>query len=83
MSIEWFRLFLYNMKQIILYRLIVLIVVNIITLTTWADIEINQKNFPDANFRDYLLSQDYGKDGIIDNIELSRLYSLSLVSTKK
>ena len=78
MSIEWFRLFLYNMKQTILYRLIVLIVVNIITLTTWADIEINQKNFPDANFRDYLLSQDYGKDGIIDNIELSRLYSLSL-----
>lgn len=36
-----------------------------------ADVEINSENFPDANFRSYLLSQDYGKDGIITDSEIA------------
>ena len=30
--------------------------------TATGDIEINETNFPDAKFRDWILSQSYGKD---------------------
>lgn len=33
-------------------------------------ITIDATNFPDANFRNYLLEQDYGKDGILSDDEL-------------
>lgn len=36
-------------------------------------IEINVTNFPDANFRKYLLEQDYGKDGIISKEEIEKV----------
>ncbi len=31
----------------------------------WAQLLINEENFPDENFRNYLLAQDYGKTGKI------------------
>ena len=31
----------------------------------WADVAINATNFPDANFRKFLLSIDDGKDGVL------------------
>lgn len=38
-----------------------------------ADVEINETNFPDANFRSYLLSQnyDYDGDGLITDTEIA------------
>ena len=37
-----------------------------VTLTAAAqDVEINETNFPDENFRNYLLKQSYTKDGVI------------------
>ena len=38
-----------------------------------ADVEINETNFPDANFRNYLLSQnyDYDGDGLITDTEIA------------
>lgn len=38
-----------------------------------ADVVINETNFPDANFRAYLLSQPYGEDGIITDDEISEI----------
>ena len=35
------------------------------------DIEINATNFPDANFRSYLLSRSYGSDGVLTQDEIN------------
>ena len=35
------------------------------------DIVINDTNFPDANFRNYLLSQSFGSDGVITEAEIA------------
>ena len=37
---------------------------------TAQDIAINAENFPDENFRNYLLDQDYGADGVITEFEI-------------
>jgi hypothetical protein len=34
------------------------------------NIEINSINFPDTNFRNYLLSQPYGNDSILTDVEI-------------
>ena len=39
-------------------------------------IEINAANFPDENFRNYLLKQDYGKDGVPTDEEIKGITSL-------
>ncbi len=50
-----------------------------IAIGTKADVEINSDNFPDDIFRNYLLSQDYGKDGIITDSEIALpIYKLSV-----
>lgn len=41
-------------------------------------IEINSTNFPDANFRNYLLEQDYGEDGIITGDEINSITRLDV-----
>ena len=56
----------------------------------WIDFElisINEANFPDANFRNYVLAQSYGADGIITNLEISAVkempvYSREIVNLK-
>ncbi|MBR6894039.1 MAG: hypothetical protein IKN15_12560 [Bacteroidaceae bacterium] len=42
-------------------------------MTAWADVEINETNFPDENFRNYLLSDEYGygKDGVLTDSEIA------------
>ena len=42
-------------------------------MTAWADVEINETNFPDENFRAWLLSQEYGKDGKLTNEEIANI----------
>ena len=34
-------------------------------------VDINAENFPDANFRNWLLSQSYGKDAVITDAEMA------------
>ena len=34
-------------------------------------VDINEENFPDANFRKWLLAQDYGKDAVITDAEMA------------
>ena len=48
--------------------------------TAWADVRINSANFPDANFRNYLLEQDYGSDGKLTNAEIAGVTSISVPS---
>lgn len=44
------------------------------------NIVINATNFPDDNFRKYLLEQDYGKDGVITEDELKTIRYISVDS---
>ena len=43
-----------------------------------ADVEINEKNFPDGIFRNWLLSQDYGSDGVLTKSEIARVTSIDV-----
>ena len=49
--------------------------------TAWADVEINETNFPDAIFRNYLLSQDYGSDGKLTDEEIAGVTSINVSGT--
>ena len=42
------------------------------------DIAINEENFPDENFRNYLLEQNYGSDGVITDNEIEEIISISV-----
>lgn len=44
-------------------------------------ININATNFPDEAFRKYLLSQDYGKDGILTESEISEITEINVYGT--
>ncbi|MCR5851403.1 MAG: hypothetical protein K6G92_11975 [Bacteroidaceae bacterium] len=37
----------------------------------WADVEINEENFPDENFRSWVLAKDFGKDGVLTDEEIA------------
>ncbi len=59
-------------------HLLLLLSLLAIAIGAKADVEINSENFPDDNFRNYLLSQDYGKDGKLTDAELAGITSLNL-----
>ena len=44
--------------------------------------DINEQNFPDENFRNWVLSQEYGADGVLTNEELENVTSLNVSSLK-
>ncbi|MBQ8452768.1 MAG: leucine-rich repeat domain-containing protein [Prevotella sp.] len=46
--------------------------------TSSSDVAINETNFPDANFRNYLLAQDYGQDGILTEEEIRNITSIEV-----
>ena len=39
--------------------------------TAWADVEINETNFPDENFRNWVRGQEYGSDGVLTDEEIA------------
>ena len=41
-------------------------------------IAINEENFPDINFRNWLLSQKYGKDGVLTDEEISDITEINV-----
>ena len=51
---------------------------NIVALTPQTGIAINKENFPDKAFRQYLLDQDYGKDGILTQEEIVELKTIEI-----
>ena len=51
-----------------------------VTVTKPEGIEINAENFPDKNFRNYLLRQDYGKDGVLTDEEIKSVTKLVIFS---
>lgn len=55
-------------------------VLSCLPLTTHAatGISINNTNFPDENFRNYLLSQSYGSDGVLTEEEINQITYLNV-----
>ena len=45
-----------------------------------SNIVINEANFPDANFRDYLSNMPFGKDGVITESEIKDIKELDIVA---
>ena len=43
-----------------------------------ASVVINATNFPDENFRNWVLSQDFGKDGVLTDDEIAGVSVLNL-----
>lgn len=50
----------------------------IYTMNKEEGIGINSTNFPDANFRNYLLAQDYGKDGVLTETEIKGITYINI-----
>ena len=47
-----------------------------------ADIEVNEMNFPDENFRNWLLSQSYGADGVLTKEEIAGVTTINLMGKR-
>ena len=50
------------------------------TVKAAGDVAINNTNFPDANFRNWLLSQTYGADGILTEEEIASVTTIDVQS---
>ncbi len=46
-------------------------------LSAHADVVINETTFPDANFRNFILSQSYGQDGVLTDAEIAEVDSIT------
>ena len=47
-------------------------------LASAEDVKINETTFPDINFRNWVVNQDYGADGVLTNEELENVTSLDI-----
>ena len=56
-------------------RLFLSLVTMFVTAVSWADVAINETNFPDENFRNYLINDTYsvGSDGILTDTEIQNI----------
>ena len=59
-------------------QLLLSVFVLILSATAWANVEINEENFPDENFRNWILSQDYGTDEVLTDEEIANITSIYL-----
>ena len=51
-------------------------------MVTWADVEINETNFPDVTFRNWVLSQEYGSDGMLTDGEIAGITIINVSGRK-
>ena len=56
----------------------VLLIATTACINTVKDIEINEKNFPDENFRAWVLEQEYGKDSILTAEEIAGIDTIEV-----
>lgn len=67
------------LRNIGMKRVFTLLSLVLFTLSVLADdIAINEKNFPDANFRNWVLEQDYGQDGALTEEEITTVSSIDV-----
>ena len=59
-------------------RSVLLLLMLYVTSIIWADVEISEKNFPDPNFRNWILSQPFGKDGVLSDKEIADITEMNV-----
>ena len=59
-------------------RLLLSIITLLVAAVSWADVAINETNFPDENFRNWLKSQSYGSDGVLTDAEIAGVTSIEV-----
>ena len=64
------------MKAKVKFTILMLMIT--ICQAAWADVEINEANFPDENFRNWVLAQPYGKDGILTDKEIAEITEIDV-----
>ena len=47
-----------------------------------ADVEINETTFPDENFRNWVLAQSYGQDGVLTDEEIAGVTTITLMGKR-
>ena len=57
---------------------LILACVLLCTTTTFADVRINEENFPCENFRNWLLEQDFGSKGYITDAEIESVREINV-----
>jgi hypothetical protein len=63
----------------IMKKLLLLITICLLaTVTAFADVQINETNFPDPNFRKWLLEQSYGSKGYITDAEITNIIKIDV-----
>ena len=61
-------------------KTLIFALVHFTALSALADVEINETTFPDENFRNWVLNQDYGKDGILTEEEIAGVTEINVMS---
>lgn len=66
-------------KQIF-WRTLAAVVAMLLTMPVmvWADVTINNVTFPDENFRNWVLEQDFGSDGVLTDQEIESVTSIDV-----
>ena len=52
------------------------------SMNTWADVEINETTFPDENFRNWVLANSFGRDGVLTDAEIASVTKLNIGSRR-
>ena len=69
-------------KRIFSFLLAMVMLIGMLPMHAYAQetVVINETTFPDANFRAYILEQDYGADGVLTSTELSKVTYIDVSS---
>lgn len=59
-------------------KFLLLLVAMVASLSAWADVTINETNFPDGNFRNWVLSQEFGEDGVLTVDEIAEVTTIDV-----
>ena len=59
-------------------KFFLLILVALLPVVSWADVEINKRTFPDYYFRRWLLNEDVGYDGLLTDAEIASVTEMYL-----
>lgn len=59
-------------------KLLILALYIFAVIPAMADVEINEANFPDEKFRNWVLSQSYGQDGVLTETEIKSISNLTI-----
>lgn len=73
-----FKIMKINYKNIMKHQKLLTLLFMSLPLASHAGIVISEESFPDSKFRDFLLAQPYGTDGVITDAEIADIKNLSV-----